>query len=270
MKISKLITAICTLAIAAILTACFGTSEPLTWEPTNYTIEEMQAKAYDTEKGVLWEGWDCDTSEESMEMYNRILGYVENVANVDYQIELVSRTYTDDNDKSKGYNYSVSIVLDGTDDPLLLFYNGYSHEIESEIETYKMARKWYDDFNNDLAAIIPGAHANYNYSALDASFIGTSEYYDYIKNPDWRVYFNNFSHNYSTINIILPPGTNSSEVDTYFTKLQDKFKEYRIKSAAFVCPVSQEAFDEIIETEELRRNVYIRDERIEWIEDRPE
>ena len=200
----------------------------------------------------------------------RILGYVENVANVDYQVERVSRTYTDRNDKSKGYNYSVSIVLDGTDDPLLLFYNGYSHEIESEIETYKMARKWYDDFNNDLAAIIPGAHANYNYSALDASFIGTSEYYDYIKNPDWRVYFNNVSYNYSTINIILPPGTNGSEVDTYFTKLQDKFKEYRVKSAAFVCAVSQEAFDEIIETEELRRNVYIRDERIEWIEDRPE
>lgn len=91
MQISKILTTISILVI--------------TWAPTHYTIDEMQAKAYDSEKGILWEGWGYDTSEESMGTYNRLLDYTENVAKVDYKIEKIMRYYTDDNDKSRGYNY---------------------------------------------------------------------------------------------------------------------------------------------------------------------
>ena len=47
-----------------------------------------------------------------MRTYNRLLRYAENVAKVDYKIEKIMRYYTDDNDKSRGYNYSISIVLE--------------------------------------------------------------------------------------------------------------------------------------------------------------
>ena len=47
-----------------------------------------------------------------MGTYNRLLGHTENVAKVDYKIEKIMRYYTDNNDKSRGYNYCWLMELD--------------------------------------------------------------------------------------------------------------------------------------------------------------
>lgn len=47
-----------------------------------------------------------------MGTYNRLLDYTENVAKVDYKIEKIMRYYTDDNDKSRGYNHCWLMKLD--------------------------------------------------------------------------------------------------------------------------------------------------------------
>ena len=50
MQISKILTTISILAIALTITACLESNSTFTWAPTHYTIDEMQAKAYDPEK----------------------------------------------------------------------------------------------------------------------------------------------------------------------------------------------------------------------------
>lgn len=267
MKLTKLLMIVGALGIAAIFSACFGTDyESVKWESANYTIEELQAMAYDTEKGVFWEGWDYDTSEESLNMYNYMLGYADNVAQVKYKIKLIFRYMSSGNTDGQEYSYSISIVLDGTDDEVSLFYNGQSHELESQIETYQMARNWYADLNTEIDEIIPGAHANYNYSPFDMSYVGTRLQSVSAANADWRQYFKHNSMYFSRINIILPPDTEESEADNLFVRLNDIMEEYRIDWVCFVCPIDDTAYNRIIEEEELYNNTYFNSdgETVKW------
>lgn len=255
MKFTKLLISLGAIGIGAILSACFDTEyERVEWEPANYTIEDLQSMAYDSEKGVFWDGWDYDTSEKSLEMYNYMLGYADNVAQVKYKItKIFYFTLTDDDTE---YSYHIGIVLDGTDDDISLFYNGQSHELESQIETYKMARNWCSDLNEEIGELIPGAHANYDYSAFDVDYVGAKMRSVSAANGDWRQYFKHHSRNFSNINLILPPDTEESEAERLFSEMEDIMSEYRIKTVTFVCPVDESAYNTIIETEKTYENDY--------------
>lgn len=265
MKFTKLLIAFGAIGIAAIFSACFDTDyERVEWEPANYTIEDLQSMAYDTEKGVFWEGWDYDTSDESLAMYNYMLGYADNVAKVQYKIsQIFYFTLTDEDTE---YSYHIGIVLDGTDDDISLFYNGQSHELESQIETYKMARNWCSDLNAEIDELIPGAHANYDYSAFDVSYEGTKMCSVSAANADWRQYFKHHSRYFSSINLILPPDTGENEAGDLFAAMEDIMNEYRINKVSFVCPVDETAYNTIIVKEELYKNNYFNsdDGTVKW------
>ena len=131
-----------------------------------------------------------------------------------------------------------------------------------------MARNWCSDLNEEIGELIPGAHANYDYSAFDVDYVGAKMRSVSAANGDWRQYFKHHSRNFSNINLILQPNTEESEAERLFSEMEDIMSKYRIKTVTFVCPVDEESYNTIIETEQAYNNSYSvpYDEAIKWHE----
>lgn len=242
MKRSFLLFAAAAAAGALLFSGCQKDTRPdrsFTWEPAHYTIDEMLDKAYDSPEAVKRytkernPDYCYDDSEKSVEMYNLILGYLDNVLKVDYKIDFLvcsEHLYP----TAENPFYTVNIILDGYDEnsSLPMLYNGDSKELESSVELFLTFENRWKDLNNDIDKVSSGTTADYIDHHRSGAYNGVFYRPEYITTHDWQAFYKDSPQaEFRDVVFFMPEGSTEEDgkalyEDKEFRKI---VKKYRLK-----------------------------------------
>lgn len=263
----------------------FGCSHPFrrsdkkqTWDPTSYSIEDIKSLA--SKANALDNIKDDDCTDEALKAYNIMLGYAENVADFEYKVydfyhvdfptvksyvvKLISSSDNEEiKDDEKLITSDYRIVMlncneDGTD-------------VHSQIEPKLMARRWIEDLSAAVTAEYPDYHINGQYISLDhivphvskESYSDRSDYTyffkdDFYESGRYKKYSNG-------VNVIVPPDTPEGSAQKIYSELEYILRKYCVTSVNIYAPTDSEAYDRLLDEENLTSNRYIyNDKNIKW------
>ena len=249
------------------LLARFNSQRPNDWEYTSYSIDEIR-----TFSGRYNDFDDISSTERNsiaVRNYNIILGYIENVLNLDYKIY--------DLRYDTSYNaYAIDFaVLDqinhndalSEDDKLDLEYvtitcDDEQHLIRSNVEEYMMQHKWVNDIKeefNDKFSEVVRYYANEETGDIDmlagryylnANRLSLCDElrtiksvdYDYDNIDDYTVLLDSETYierGYSprmAVNVFITPGTPIEEKDEILMEIEPVLKKYCVTDLHLICP----------------------------------
>jgi hypothetical protein len=248
--------------------------------PANYTNEALDAKILVTDcfastYGGYAGNWEDKTlSAEDLQTVNLLLGYVESVIDAeDYflwsyrggengegSVTFVLKKYVAELERPQGDN--------GYDNTIIHVYikrNESSSRrsgqliMQSTLEPYLMARRWTADLKADFAREFPAYHINTFYIELD-NIVPEAAYENYEQFDDYHYFYDGHSNLYgnrrfnNSVNILLPVGTPSEEIDGIFEEVRPLLQEYKVSEVTFVVFADEESLEKTRNEETITGN----------------
>lgn len=239
---------------------------------TNYTIEEINSMAL-PEHNRIGDEEKQDYSSKALKAYNKMLGYVESVIGQEYYIyDYYMVNFT--NRKS----YVIKIIpaqwkdTPGECKEIMLSSKLNGSHIRSGLIYFLMARKQFEDLQNDMKNNFPEYHVNLEYNKLDylvpsinQKFPKDVTDYTFYYNPETFYSEKKYITRDNMINVIVPYITQENQAEDIYESISPILKKYCITEVCIVSPVSEEAFEAIIRDEQLDANIYLyKHEVVSW------
>ncbi len=211
------------------------------WESASYTLDEINAKFHPTLYNDEREIKDADVSDDALRAYNVMLGYAERILGQEYYV--YDYYYADLAEPPfswviKVAPYEMAETAEAEerglyfDEPLCLFYCEDGSEVNSTIEPYYMAQKWFADLERDMKESFPDYQIEDQITEFEAIYpnvlkerLDDKSDYSYLINESFYDRIAEWEYG-NIIDVILPSNTKQSDAAMIFEQIKPILTRY--------------------------------------------
>lgn len=221
---------------------------------------------------------DDDCTKEAFKAYNVMLGYAENVADLEYKVyDFYYVEYTE--------HYVIKIVpMDRAqmaenggytlcdEEILMLTCNENATGVQSSIETCLMSRRRTQELKAAMSESFPEYHFNTQYVSLDyivpnvrtESFTDRSDYTYFFKDD----FYSSITFYDNVVNVIVPTDIEKEKAQEIFADIEPILREYYVTEVEIISPKNDDVLKKWQEDETVSGNYYTYkgDDELNWIE----